>query len=59
MVPANVSAAGKLMMAELALDELRLGQVFAVYMLGCAVFLAPLRLLGDRVGGAPSAHSGS
>lgn len=46
----NISIAAKLMMPELSLSEVQMGQVFSSFMVGYAIFQVPAGLLGDRLG---------
>jgi MFS transporter, ACS family, glucarate transporter len=46
----NISIAAKLMMPELDLDKVQMGQVFSAFMVGYALFQIPWGVLGDRVG---------
>jgi len=46
----NISIAAKLMMPELGLDKIQMGQVFSAFMLGYALFQIPWGVLGDRFG---------
>ncbi|HET9407432.1 MAG TPA: MFS transporter [Candidatus Sulfotelmatobacter sp.] len=46
----NISIAAKMMMPELGLDKVQMGQVFSAFMLGYALFQIPWGILGDRFG---------
>jgi MFS transporter, ACS family, glucarate transporter len=46
----NISIAAKLMMPELGLDKIQMGQVFSAFMLGYALFQIPWGVLGDKFG---------
>src|SRR5262249_42890315 len=46
----NITVAAKLMMPELGLNEIQMGQVFSAFMLGYAIFQIPAGILGDRKG---------
>src|ERR1700728_2609144 len=46
----NISIASKFMMPEFGLSQIQMGQVFASFMLGYALFQMPVGLLGDRWG---------
>jgi MFS transporter, ACS family, glucarate transporter len=46
----NISIAAKLMMPELSLSEVQMGQVFSSFMVGYAIFQVPAGLLGDKLG---------
>ncbi len=50
VVRSNVSVAGKLMMADLRLDAVQMGQVFAAFMVGYALLQVPAGWAGDRFG---------
>jgi MFS transporter, ACS family, glucarate transporter len=46
----NITVAAKLMMPELGLSEIQMGQIFSAFMLGYAIFQIPGGILGDRKG---------
>src|SRR5215831_6644936 len=46
----NITVAAKLMMPELGLNEIQMGQVFSAFMLGYAIFQIPAGILGDALG---------
>jgi ACS family glucarate transporter-like MFS transporter len=46
----NISIAAKLIMPDLGLDKIRMGQVFSAFMLGYALFQIPWGVLADRFG---------
>src|SRR3954453_3629909 len=49
----NISVAAKFMMPELGLTQGGMGQVFAAFMLGYAIFQIPAGLAGDKFGPRP------
>jgi MFS transporter, ACS family, glucarate transporter len=50
MLRMNISIAAKLMMTDLALDKIEMGEIFSAFMVGYALFQIPWGVMGDRMG---------
>ena len=46
----NISVAAELMMPQLALTQIQMGQVFSAFLLGYALLQIPMGMFGDKVG---------